>query len=527
MARCTGIECAPDSCVMVAARAVSAGTEVSAYHVAAPGEWPAHDSAITAALQEVRRRERLPRRAAVVMWGLPDSPSPREPATRAAVRPIEDAGFSVEAILTPPQALAALAATRPRPEGEGPVCWLALNRHGAAIAIVHDGSLLFGRSFDWIYQPNLTASKAQLLQRYSLVAHLAPEVQRAFAVVRDSHGLAVTTAVTCGDLPELRSLTMPLIEELDIEVETLDSTDGLVAVKRAREAGFDEAAPALRIPAAAATAPRRRQSGLSAPLRAAAAALVIATAGWLVYREWPARPGDPGPALQVDGRPAAPGTSPEAQGPPQATPPVALATAPPEPAPRHETAGPPPVDVRTAPTTGTTPAPAPTPSGRQEPVSTRPPLPAADSQKPGTPATTRPVQEPPSAPTPTVEQKTAPAQTPASAAQKSPPAGRKTMPTATSRPGREDPPPLAEPLPRVDSILVDRTRRLAIVNGAILRVGDAVGSRRIVRIDADAIVLREPSGREVVVRLGSEALELRSIALNKGASRGDRSPPCG
>ena len=41
-------------------------------------------------------------------------------------------------------------------------------------------------------------------------------------------GAPVDAVVTCGNLPELRSLTMPLIEELDVEVETLDSLEGLV-----------------------------------------------------------------------------------------------------------------------------------------------------------------------------------------------------------------------------------------------------------------------------------------------------------
>ena len=63
--------------------------------------------------------------------------------------------------------------------------------------------------------------------------------------------------------------------------------------------------------------------------------------------------------------------------------------------------------------------------------------------------------------------------------------------------------PLREPLPRVDSILIDRERRLAIVEGTILGVGDAVGSRTIVQIERDAVVLREPSGLEIKVKLRS------------------------
>ena len=103
---------------------------------------------------------------------------------------------------------------------------MSINTHGAAIAIVRGQELLYLRSFSWSYAPGRPGSTAQLLQRYTLVAHLAPELQRGIAAVRASHDCGVDTAVTCGDLPDLRSLTMPLIEELNLEVETLDSLEG-------------------------------------------------------------------------------------------------------------------------------------------------------------------------------------------------------------------------------------------------------------------------------------------------------------
>jgi hypothetical protein len=56
-------------------------------------------------------------------------------------------------------------------------------------------------------------------------------------------------------------------------------------------------------------------------------------------------------------------------------------------------------------------------------------------------------------------------------------------------------------LPKVDSILIDQERRLAIVDGTIVTVGDSVGPRVVVQIDRDAVVLREPSGLSVRVGL--------------------------
>jgi hypothetical protein len=59
--------------------------------------------------------------------------------------------------------------------------------------------------------------------------------------------------------------------------------------------------------------------------------------------------------------------------------------------------------------------------------------------------------------------------------------------------------PLKEPLPRLDSILVDQDRRLAVINGVVVHVGDSVGSRVVAHIAGDGVLLRERSG--LVVRL--------------------------
>jgi len=59
--------------------------------------------------------------------------------------------------------------------------------------------------------------------------------------------------------------------------------------------------------------------------------------------------------------------------------------------------------------------------------------------------------------------------------------------------------PLSAPLPEVNSILVAPDRRLAVLNGEIVREGAAVGPRVLVRIEPGAVVLREPSGYEVRV----------------------------
>jgi len=298
MASTTGIELGRESCVLAGVRGSRAGvTEVMALHSIEPGAWPTLDVALIEMLRSVRRAKRFPRNARIVAWGLPDDPAGDDATARWLQRPLVAAGFRVGSILTPPQALALLAASRPRPTGDGAVVWLALNMQAAAIAIVHEGELLFARTFEWSYSTRMTSGKAQLLQRYSLVAQLAPEVRRGIAAVLASRGLAVEQAVTCGDLPELRSLTMPLIEELDLEVETLDSTEGLRAVGKARADRFAESAPAIRLACAAALVPsKRRGSVIRSAARIAAAVALLVALGWggyTAWRAWAARSATP------------------------------------------------------------------------------------------------------------------------------------------------------------------------------------------------------------------------------------------
>lgn len=578
MASTTGIELGPDSCVMVGVRPPRRGVaDVMALHVIEPSWWPAHDVALVEMIGGARRSKGFPRTARVVAWGLPDAPAIDDPITHALLRPITAAGFRVASILTPPQALALLAASRPRSAGDGAVAWLALNIHAAAIAIVSRGELLFARTFAWSYRAAAMSAKEQLLQRYSLVAQLAPEMRHAIAAVRASRGITVEGVVTCGDLPELRSLTMPLIEELDLEVETLDSTEGLRAVGKARIERFAESAPAIRLACAAGLA---RLSGggpaLQPLVRVAAAIGIIAALGWGGYVYWRTpivRPATvehanpPNPAAASAGRRGPPSQAAPrgpanaagkgqviAQGPPVTTAPgsatpaqgrppipaVSVPPAPPRDEPKPVQAAPPKVELK--------PMPAAPPKVELKPVPSVPPkvepkpLPSAPLKVEPKPLPSAPPKvEPkpvPSVP-PRVEPKLVPA-VPAKVEPKpTPPAPAKVEPKPTAPvpanveppPGRVDPPvtaktpseaispgivepppsrtpnrrqvPLKDPLPKVDSVLIDQDRRLAIIDGVIVAVGDAVGPRVVVQIDRDFVVLREPSGLSVRIPVRS------------------------
>ena len=438
MGSASGIELGPASCVLVSARAGADGTEVSAVRVIETAEWPGSGPALAESLKTIRKDKRLPRRARVVVWGLAKPAPLSDPAVRTAIKAVVVAGFKVEAVLTPAEALAAVASGRRR-SNEGPIAWLSVNMHGAAIAIVHGSRILFSKTLAWSYDPSAQSVKAQLLQRYSFVAHIGPELKHAIDGVRTAHGLKVETVVTCGDLPDLRSLTMPLIEELDLEVETLDSADGLVARGEAAQDRFAEWAPAIRLACAAAVAPRARSAfGIPAVI---AAGVLLGVAGWAAY-------------VFVSGAPVLS------------------------------------VDTRVSPAEQIQKSPA--------------PLPQPPQQAPAGPPAATPLPE--TKPDPPVE----PPRQAAPTAERPQPRSTGGAVSPEKRGGQTLP-----PVPPVTSILIDNGRRLAMIGGSIVAVGDKVGPRVVVRIDATSVVLREPSGQEITVLLrptGVDAVKLPPFA---------------
>src|SRR5512132_1007522 len=115
MASTTGIELGPDTCVLAGVRRTrSGGADIIALHTIEPAAWPAHDTALAEALRDVRLSKRFPRRARVVALGFSED-SAADAMSRSAMRPLVDAGFRVDRVVTPPQALAILSRTRPKP----------------------------------------------------------------------------------------------------------------------------------------------------------------------------------------------------------------------------------------------------------------------------------------------------------------------------------------------------------------------------------------------------------------------------
>jgi Tfp pilus assembly PilM family ATPase len=171
---------------------------------------------------------------------------------RAHLRPIVEAGFMVEGVTTPCGALWAQARLR-RPSLPGEVhAHVALGVSQSALGIFSDGSLLYARDLDWGYaDPSAGTTVPQ--HREVLAGHLATELRRSFLYLKQYWETDVSQVLLCGDMPEIRSLTAPLIERLNIEVETLDTLEGIDA--SALPEGFADRAATFRLASAVAAQP--------------------------------------------------------------------------------------------------------------------------------------------------------------------------------------------------------------------------------------------------------------------------------
>jgi hypothetical protein len=111
---------------------------------------------------------------------------------------------------------------------------------------------LYARDLDWGYAaPSLGTPVAH--DRDLLADRLSAELGRSFLYLKQYWEQDVSQVLLCGDMPEIRSLTAPLIDRLNIEVETLDTLDGIDTATV--PAGFAERAPMLRLASSIAAEP--------------------------------------------------------------------------------------------------------------------------------------------------------------------------------------------------------------------------------------------------------------------------------
>jgi len=370
------------------------------------------------ALAQTRRDDGFESRARVVAWGPPGSQISLDPDHLPDLTPLVEAGFEIDSIVSPPQALAMLLESLRVDTRRAAVAAATLTRHGAALAIVHHGQVVAARTFEWSLGVPFTGARSELLDRYLIVSQLAPQLQHLIELAGPVYHAPVSSVVVCGSLPDLRSLSMLLIEELDREVETLDSTDRLAPAV----AQQTESAASLQLAAAAAAdASSEGDSWLSS----SALRNVAGSVAFVLCAAWA--------SMQVSGfAPASPAF-------PDGIARSARLDTPPVPPMRPEAT-----------------------IGRLD------------------------IEPPPShaLPVPSESVARAPHRAPARS-------DAVVVPV----------PP--EPLPRVDGIAISATRRLAILDGAIVGPGDRIGSRSVQRVEHNGVVLRERNGVEVFVAIRS------------------------
>ncbi len=414
----------------------------------------------------------------------------------AALRPLKDAGIEIDAVLTPAAALAALARLRRDVISHGTLdAYIAFEETESMMALVRDGQLVAARMLPWGYLRD-APSHYILRPRDEIVARLVNDL----STCRTSAQLdaqPLTQVCVCGALPELRSMAIALTEQLDVEVEPLDTLFSIDATRLPEpEEEFRGRAAGFRLAWAAATDERptldllreRKRQARKVVFSQAAVVAGVAVglgAGWLVQKRW--RP------IQVPNgiaqKAAAPALSPT---PPRPT----FLTRPPLSQPRATVPPAQPVMApRAQPPSATLEAP--TRRSAEPPVSIQPekpverPLAAARVSSPA-PRLPAPVERPPAArvPPPPARPALVPAPPPA---------------TATSLIRQQTlavpaPPPEAQPSPlpfeaTLGTILYGPERKLAIVDGRIVQAGDDVRGARVVEITPTSVYLRDEQGR--------------------------------
>ena len=416
-------------------------------------------------------------------------------AVSAAIRPLVDRGLRIRSVITPADALLGLARARQAfAMPSGLEAYVALAETATCVALVRDGSLLSARELPWGHQNRSpTQDGGASLRGDDLAARLVDELTEFLAALGTGFD-GVTQVSICGGLPELRTMTVPLMERLDVEVETLDSLFGIDVEQLPEPADeFRDRAAELRLAwAAAADWPgpinlmrhRRRRRTRVALARAAVVAGV--SAGW-------------GLGWEIEQSEWWQSTAPQ---------PVARRSGPPAARPVQRPAATTAARMNVAPRTGVTVLQAP-----------------AAAPKPASPATMAERLTPPSVVPPTTATKPPVARVP-------PPIVVAPPPTATNSPilphrvARVLPPPTqtssegaassnrpvrlvkpAEPPPVpfeavLGTILYSSDRKLALVDGRIVGVGDDVHGARIVDITPATVLLRDAQGRLRSLTLG-------------------------
>jgi len=177
-------------------------------------------------IRQFRTSEHLPSEAALVYWPARDDRGvaalgsrshgtvslPKARVIRERVAPFVRGGGYVRDVLLPHEAVGRLVALG----GWSSACVLVMDLSVACLAVVEAG-VVRASYLGWSLSPTDEGESSRLLTRYQLAARLVPNL-------RDSFGRAPNARMAvCGRFPDLRSAMLPVVEELDREVDVLDA----------------------------------------------------------------------------------------------------------------------------------------------------------------------------------------------------------------------------------------------------------------------------------------------------------------
>jgi hypothetical protein len=186
----------------------------------------ANGAALGDDIRAFRRTAKLPMDVSVILWPQPgdegvvpiearDSAEVTVPAARIVrerVAPLVRAGGLVTEVLLPHECLAALVAAR----GLQSACAIIAHPGMMCVGFVMNGAVRARYLSSAAPRTEFDTEAARLLARYQHVSLLAPHVREMGGA---ADGVRVLVA---GHLPSLRAAMVPLVEELDHEIDVLD-----------------------------------------------------------------------------------------------------------------------------------------------------------------------------------------------------------------------------------------------------------------------------------------------------------------
>src|SRR5215470_12759280 len=104
MASMTAVELGADMCALARTNVRRGEVELLAAETLDPAAFPGIET-FTGAVRGARKALKLPRRCRAVVWGLPDGATRRDPTVKPLVAPLAGAGFRIERVISPCNAL--------------------------------------------------------------------------------------------------------------------------------------------------------------------------------------------------------------------------------------------------------------------------------------------------------------------------------------------------------------------------------------------------------------------------------------